>query len=211
MKAREHAPRTSTDTHDAPRQPKGALQRQVDESPRQLAQGERLAQLQADTHPNGLPAQLRHGIENLSGLDMGDVRVHRNSDKPAQLNAHAYAQGSDIYLGPGQDKHLPHEAWHVVQQKQGRVRPTVQMQANILLNDENKLEKEANVAGEKALQPINMDTSKKEIYQFHNKNIIQMSNKKEETGKKRNNKEVDNKTKTPNKKIKKTLTKRKMT
>ena len=26
----------------------------------------------------------------------------------------------DIHLGPGQEKHLPHEAWHVVQQKQGQ-------------------------------------------------------------------------------------------
>ncbi|MEM7041075.1 MAG: DUF4157 domain-containing protein [Bacteroidota bacterium] len=36
--------------------------------------------------------------------------------------AHAYDQGTDIHIGPGQEKHLPHEAWHVVQQKQGRVR-----------------------------------------------------------------------------------------
>ncbi|MEL6127089.1 MAG: DUF4157 domain-containing protein, partial [Pseudomonadota bacterium] len=36
----------------------------------------------------------------------------------------AYAQGSNIHLGPGQDQHLPHEAWHVVQQRQGRVPTT---------------------------------------------------------------------------------------
>lgn len=35
-----------------------------------------------------------------------------------------YSQGTDIHIGPGQEKHLPHEAWHVVQQKQGRVKPT---------------------------------------------------------------------------------------
>ena len=45
---------------------------------------------------------------------MDDVNVHYNSNKPAQLQAHAYAQGTDIHLGPGQEKHLPHEAWHVV-------------------------------------------------------------------------------------------------
>ncbi|HAP58820.1 MAG TPA: hypothetical protein DCR93_04695, partial [Cytophagales bacterium] len=39
----------------------------------------------------GLPAKLKSGIEQLSGYGMGDVRVHHNSEKPAQLQAHAYA------------------------------------------------------------------------------------------------------------------------
>ena len=73
-----------------------------------------------------MPSQLKAGIETLSGVDISGVRVHRNSNKPAQLNALVYAQGNDIHLGPGQERHL-HEAWHVVQQRQGRVRETVQM------------------------------------------------------------------------------------
>lgn len=52
----------------------------------------------------GLPDSLKTGIENLSGYSMDDVRVHYNSSKPAQLQAHAYAQGSDIHLGPVEDK-----------------------------------------------------------------------------------------------------------
>jgi len=75
----------------------------------------------------GLPADLSAGIESLTGMDMSHVRVHRNSSKPAQLNAHAYAQGSEIHVAPGQEQHIPHEAWHVVQQAQGRVRATTQM------------------------------------------------------------------------------------
>ena len=77
-----------------------------------------------DPSPNrtGMPDQLKAGIESLSGLSMDHVRVHYNSAQPASLKALAYAQGSDIHLGPGQEKHLPHEAWHVVQQAQGRVR-----------------------------------------------------------------------------------------
>ena len=78
----------------------------------------------------GLPDNLKSGIENLSGYSMDDVKVHRNSDKPAQLHAHAYAQGTDIHLASGQEKHLPHEAWHVVQQKQGRVKPSIQLKVN---------------------------------------------------------------------------------
>lgn len=99
----------------------------------------------------GLPDQLKSGIESLSGLSLDAVRVHYNSDKPAQLQAHAYAQGSEIHLGAGQERHLPHEAWHVVQQAQGRVRPTLQMKAGVV-NDDPSLEKEADMMGEKAVQ-----------------------------------------------------------
>jgi|GEM_PF-5475348 len=78
------------------------------------------------TETGGLPYPLKAGIEILSGLPMHDVRVHYNSEKPAQLQAHAYAQGNDIHVASGQEQHLPHEAWHVVQQKLGRVKPTTQ-------------------------------------------------------------------------------------
>ncbi len=77
---------------------------------------------------NGLPAQLKSGAEKLSGESLDDVNVHYNSDKPAQFQALAYAQGNNIHIAPGQEKHLPHETWHVVQQKQGRVNPTTQLQ-----------------------------------------------------------------------------------
>ena len=99
----------------------------------------------------GLPDNLKAGIESLSGMSMDHVKVHRNSDKPAAVQAHAYAQGSDIHLGPGQEKHLPHEAWHVVQQAQGRVKPTMQLKG-IAVNDDAGLEKEADVMGAKASQ-----------------------------------------------------------
>jgi|GEM_PF-6419863 len=101
---------------------------------------------------NGLPDKLRSGVENLSGIAMDDVKVHYNSSRPAQLNALAYAQGSDIHLAPGQEKHLPHEAWHVVQQKQGRVQPTMQMKAGVPVNDDPGLEKEADIKGAQSLQ-----------------------------------------------------------
>ncbi|MFZ9982069.1 MAG: DUF4157 domain-containing protein [Cyclobacteriaceae bacterium] len=99
-----------------------------------------------------LPPGLKSGVEQLSGQSMSDVTVHHNSEKPAQLNAHAYAQGTDIHLGPGQEKHLPHEAWHVAQQKQGRVEPTRQMKGKVPINDDKGLEHEADVMGAKALE-----------------------------------------------------------
>jgi hypothetical protein len=106
---------------------------------------------QSKPNNTGLPTQLKSGVENLSGFSLDDVKVHYNSDKPAQLQAHAYAQGTDIHVASGQEKHLPHEAWHVVQQKQGRVQPTTQLKA-FNINDDAGLEKEADVMGAKAMQ-----------------------------------------------------------
>jgi hypothetical protein len=112
----------------------------------------RFSTVQAKAEPNrtGMPDGLKSGIESLSGMDMSSVRVHSNSDKPAQLNALAYAQGNDIHLAPGQEQHLPHEAWHVVQQRQGRVQPTTQMQG-VGINDDHALESEADAMGARAL------------------------------------------------------------
>lgn len=110
-----------------------------------LAQGR-----EAPPAPNrtGMPDRLKTGIEALSGMAMDDVRVHRNSSAPAQIQAHAFTQGTDIHLAPGQEQHLPHEAWHVVQQKQGRVRATRQLKGGAAINDDARLEHEADVMGQ---------------------------------------------------------------
>lgn len=132
-------------------------QAHIDRSPRMAAQRRVVQAMHGGSRKsegasaqNGLPNPLKAGLQSLSGMDMSDVRVHRNSAKPAQLNALAYAQGNDIHLGPGQERHLPHEAWHVVQQRQGRVQQTVQA-AGIGVNDDAGLEREADVMGARAL------------------------------------------------------------
>ncbi|MES2277771.1 MAG: DUF4157 domain-containing protein [Bacteroidota bacterium] len=99
----------------------------------------------------GLPHQLRQGVEALSGVSMGDASVHYNSSAPAQVGALAYAAGNQIHLGPGQEQHLPHEAWHLVQQKQGRVKPTLQAKG-LAVNNDQTLETEADVMGQRAAQ-----------------------------------------------------------
>lgn len=116
--------------------------------------------IQKRANNTGLPQNLKSGIENLSGYSMDDVKVHYNSPKPAQLQAHAYAQGTNIHLASGQEKHLPHEAWHVVQQKQGRVKPTLQLKGKVNINDDVALEKEADTMGNKALQMQQKNASK---------------------------------------------------
>src|SRR6185503_18138058 len=77
---------------------------------------------------------------------------------PARLGAFAYTQGSDIHLGPGQERHLPHEAWHVVQQKQGRVAPTRQLMGGAPVNDDRGLEREADLMGARALDAAGSDS-----------------------------------------------------
>lgn len=110
--------------------------------------------VQKKENKTGLPDNLKSGIENLSGMSMDHVNVHYNSAQPAQMQAHAYAQGSDIHVAPGQEKHLPHEAWHVVQQAKGRVKPTMQLKGGIPVNDNKGLEKEADNMGAKAMKTV---------------------------------------------------------
>lgn len=118
-------------------------------SPGQEAVRAKTAPLPGRTNTTGLPDALKTGIETLSGLPMDDVRVHYHSSKPAQVQALAYTQGTDIHIGPGQEQHLSHEAWHVVQQKQGRVKPTLQAGGQAI-SDDQRLEQEADVKGDRA-------------------------------------------------------------
>lgn len=98
----------------------------------------------------GLPEDIKSGVESLSGLSMDNVTVHYNSSHPARINALAYTQGTDIHVAPGQERHLPHEAWHVAQQARGRVQPTRQLRDRVAVNDDAGLEREASVMGRRA-------------------------------------------------------------
>lgn len=99
-----------------------------------------------------LPDDLKSGVESLSGFTMDDVKIHYNSNKPTQLNAHDYEQGASIHLGHKQQKHLPNETWHVVQQNKGRISATVKTEENINTNDDATLEKEADTMGQKVVE-----------------------------------------------------------
>lgn len=122
--------------------------------PKAMRNGEKLpSQAKAITqrvkNKTGLPDNLKTGVEQLAGLNMNDVQVHYNSTKPAGVQAYAYTQGTNIHVAPGQERHLAHEAWHVAQQKQGRVQPTTTV-GGIPVNDNPGLEHEADVMGAKA-------------------------------------------------------------
>ncbi len=104
----------------------------------------------AAAKPNntGMPDQLKAGIESLSGMSMDHVKVHYNSAKPAQLAGVAFSTGSEIHIAPGQEAHLPHEAWHVVQQAQGKVPAGEHVQG--APGNDPSLESEADSMGAKA-------------------------------------------------------------
>ncbi|MBT1698668.1 DUF4157 domain-containing protein [Fulvivirgaceae bacterium PWU4] len=147
----KHLPDGET-VHD--NRPESVTQRKEKEliagSPRTVAQQQRFAESLAQPNNTGLPDTLKAGLENLSGLDLSPVRVHYNSSQPEQYKALAYAQGTDIHLAPGQQKHLPHEGWHVVQQLQQKVKPTHQLGNGQYVNDQTRLEREADEMGAKA-------------------------------------------------------------
>ena len=132
------------------------------------------AQRAETPRPNntGMPDNLKAGIESLSGFSMDDVRVHYNSPKPATVQALAYTQGTDIHVAPGQEKHLPHEAWHVAQQMAGRVSPTTNING-MPVNDNAGLEHEADVMGENAVTQRKGLISKNRINRNVSKNMIQ--------------------------------------
>jgi hypothetical protein len=114
------------------------------------AQGNALSQGSRPANRTGLPDRLKAGVEALSGIALDDVHVHYNSPKPAQLRAHAYTRGTEIHVAPGQERHLPHEAWHVVQQAQGRVQPATRFKG-MPINTDARLEGEADIMGAHAL------------------------------------------------------------
>jgi hypothetical protein len=108
------------------------------------------AALAARPNRTGLPDGLKQGVEAMSGIGMDDVKVHYGSSRPAALQAHAFAEGSDIHIAPGEERHLAHEAWHVVQQKQGRVMASGQVGGR-QINDDAGLEREADAMGARAM------------------------------------------------------------
>jgi len=105
----------------------------------------------------GMPDNLKAGVESLSGIDMSDVRVHYNSLKPAEVGALAYTQGTDTHVAPGQERHLPHEAWHVVQQT-GKIKRRVEPQSKTsnVMQAKFKLSNDGRIVTEQMLKAAGM-------------------------------------------------------
>lgn len=106
---------------------------------------------QKKVNKTGIPDSLLRKFEEMSGFDLSEVRVYYNSDKPQQvgLDVLAYAEGLNIYISPGNEEHLEHELWHVVQQLEGRTKPTTTHNGE-KIDDRKNMEDEATKEGNKA-------------------------------------------------------------
>ena len=89
-----------------------------------------------------LPDRLRKRAEASFRVPLGNVAVHYNSPVPRLLHAFALTQNPHIYLGPGQERHLPHEVGHILQQRTGAVRSNA-VRNGVPVNDDSRLEAEA--------------------------------------------------------------------
>lgn len=133
-------------------QGKFSIQAQPEEE--ELLQGKPIQKAENTT---GMPDGLKTKMESSFNTDFSGVNIHPDSTKATNVGALAYTQGTDIHFGPGQFKPdttkgrelLGHELAHVVQQSQGRVQPTTEIQG-IPVNDDPGLEMEADSFGRKA-------------------------------------------------------------
>lgn len=102
-----------------------------------------------------LPEALRAKMESAYEADFSDVRVHRDGEAE-RLHARAFARGADLHFAQGQydpvsgggQELIGHELWHVVQQRQGRVRADPALGDGI--NADPGLESEADAQGRRA-------------------------------------------------------------
>ncbi len=134
-----------------------AIQR-MDDDEDELLQG-KFDPLQQKEVPNetGIPDEVKTSMETSFGTDFSGVRVHPDSSKAPEVGAVAYTQGTDIHFAPGQFKPdtvagrqlLGHELTHVVQQAEGRVQPTTEING-MPVNDDVSLETEADERGYQA-------------------------------------------------------------
>ena len=109
---------------------------------KKIIQKKELDHIEKHCNSTGIPDHMKAYAEKLYGSSLDDVRVHYNSENPSRFNALGYTQENNVYLGPGQEKHLMHELCHVIQQKRGIVKPT-SIEGGHAINDSIILEKEA--------------------------------------------------------------------
>lgn len=114
--------------------------------------------------------------QTLSRVDPSDMHIHRNNSEPDRLKAYVFMRGTDIILA--------HEAWHVVQQKQGRVQANSSFRGQVI-NSSPSLESEAyRMAQRVTSMPVSMNEtapSSTKIHRSASKIIAQLAPNQEGT------------------------------
>ncbi len=106
--------------------------------------------------------EIINGMENVSGVDLSGVSIIRNSSEPEKLNAEALYRKNEVHSAPGKDKHIPHELGHAVQQAKSKVKATTTINGQKVNNDP-KLETEADDLGKKALSKSDSTTNTNQL------------------------------------------------
>lgn len=156
---------------------------------------------QSHTGPAAMPQGVQAKMEQNLSADFSDVSIHQNSSKATSLGAYAYTQGNDVHFAPGQfdpmsskgQELIGHELAHVMQQRDGKVKPTTQAKG-LPVNDDEGLETEADQLGAKAAQTpfSNVVSQQAPTAQMKTAGTVQMWNPFKK--KKKANANVDGKT-----------------
>lgn len=97
-----------------------------------MAQGLSKGGLTPTSTPSATPSSTAFGQSDFSSVRAVTAMNAQTNMGLSPQGAQAFAQGNDVHLLSDRtalhnNGHLPHEAWHVVQQSQGRVKPTMQL------------------------------------------------------------------------------------
>ncbi len=106
---------------------------------------------------NKIPEEVQSKMENVFQADFSEVNIQQNSEEAKNMGAYAFTKGNEIHFAAGQynpeseegQELLGHELSHVVQQRDGDVKPTTQ-EEGMPVNEDATLEKEADDMGKKA-------------------------------------------------------------
>lgn len=117
--------------------------------------------VRGESHGARAVPPLREALERALGADFSAVQIHVGSPRATEFGALAFTQGHDIHVAPGRwmphttsgRRLLGHELGHVMQQRGGRVRSNAS-RLGVELNDEPRLEREADAMGERAARAL---------------------------------------------------------
>ncbi|MEM7102183.1 MAG: DUF4157 domain-containing protein [Bacteroidota bacterium] len=113
--------------------------------------------VQKKENKTGIPDGVKNKMEKAFESDFSDVKIFPNSKKAFDFGAEAYAQNNQIHFSPGKfnpntqkgQELIGHELAHINQQNEGKVKATSVINSTPF-NDQNLLEKEAELSGKKA-------------------------------------------------------------
>jgi hypothetical protein len=106
------------------------------------------------TNDTGIPDNMKAAMEYLSGISLDPVRVHYNSEKPAEKNLSIYSEGKDVYVTPNAENELGKELLTVVEflQQQEETVPTTTASSSMITTNYSSIVSTNEIANQFAKQ-----------------------------------------------------------